>query len=52
MGTLNCASNGGAPSARQEAINQKQQQQIQAQAQQIADLQQRLARLESLTAEK
>jgi hypothetical protein len=51
LGTANCASNGQA-AALQEAINQKQQQQIQAQAQQIADLQQRLARLEALVGKK
>ena len=44
LGTVNCASNG--------AASVQQQQQIQAQAQQIADLQQRLSRLESLIANK
>jgi hypothetical protein len=44
LGTLNCAQN-GAPAI-------EQQRQIQAQAQQIADLQQRLSRLESLIAKQ
>ena len=44
LGTVNCASNG--------AASVQQQQQIQAQARQIADLQQRLSRLESIIANK
>ena len=46
LGTANCD-----PPAQQEVVN-RQQQQIQAQGQQIADLQQRLSRLESLIAKK
>jgi hypothetical protein len=50
LGTVNCASNGAA--AAQPKMIDQQQRQIQAQAQQIADLQQRLSRLESLVASK
>jgi hypothetical protein len=49
LGTLNCATS-GAPSAEQEAINRKQQEQIQALQKQNEDLQQRLSRLEALIA--
>jgi hypothetical protein len=45
LGTLNCASNG-------TLVVEQQQRQIQTQAQEIADLQQRLSRLESLIAKQ
>jgi hypothetical protein len=45
LGTLNCASNG-------TLVVEQQQRQIQTQAQEIADLQQRLSRLESLLAKQ
>jgi hypothetical protein len=47
LGTKGCATKGH-PSEQQEEINRKQQEMIDAQAHQIADLQGRLSRLESL----